>query len=50
MPPGIKGVIDFQNVTYSYGGQTVFQNLNLHVEAGEKIGIIGPSGGGRAQS
>ncbi len=48
MPTQIRGVIDFQNVTYAYNGQTVFQNLNLHIEQGEKIGIIGPSGGGKS--
>lgn len=48
MPPGTKGVIDFQNVTYAYNDQVVFQGLNLHVNQGEKIGIIGPSGGGKS--
>lgn len=48
MPPMIKGVIDFQNVSYSYNGQQVFSDLNLHIEQGEKIGIIGPSGGGKS--
>lgn len=48
MPPQIRGVIDFQNVTYAYNDQVVFQNLNFHVEQGEKVGIIGPSGGGKS--
>lgn len=48
MPPAIKGVIDFQNVSYAYNGQSVFQNLNMHIEQGEKVGIIGPSGGGKS--
>ncbi len=48
LPPKIKGVIDFQNVTYSYNNQMIFKNLNLHVEQGEKVGIIGPSGGGKS--
>jgi ABC-type bacteriocin/lantibiotic exporter with double-glycine peptidase domain len=47
MPPAIKGVIDFQNVSYAYNGQSVFQNLNMHIEQG-KVGIIGPSGGGKS--
>jgi ATP-binding cassette subfamily B protein len=48
IPPNIKGVIDFQNVTYSYNDQVIFHDLNLHIEHGEKVGIIGPSGGGKS--
>ena len=48
LPPTVRGVIDFQNVSYSYNGQPVFKGLNLHVEKGEKVGIIGPSGGGKS--
>ncbi len=48
MPPVIRGVIDFQNVSYSYNDQIVFQGLNLHIEQGEKVAIIGPSGGGKS--
>ncbi|MBL8122177.1 ABC transporter ATP-binding protein [Candidatus Saccharibacteria bacterium] len=48
VPPNIQGVIDFQNVSYSYQGRPVFQNLTLHINKGEKVGIIGPSGGGKS--
>lgn len=48
MPPTVRGVIDFQNVTYSYNDQVIFQDLNLHIDAGEKVGIIGPSGSGKS--
>jgi ABC-type bacteriocin/lantibiotic exporter with double-glycine peptidase domain len=48
LPPNIKGVIDFQNVSYSYNGRSVFNNLNLHIEEREKVAIIGPSGGGKS--
>ena len=48
MPPTTRGVVDFQNVSYAYNGQVVFQDLNLHIEQGEKVGIIGPSGGGKS--
>ncbi|QQS19221.1 ATP-binding cassette domain-containing protein [Candidatus Saccharibacteria bacterium] len=40
--------MDLQNVTYSYNGQVVFQNLNLHINQNEKVAIIGPSGGGKS--
>ena len=48
IPPTVRGVLDFQNVTYQYNDQVIFQNLNLHIEQGEKIGIIGPSGAGKS--
>jgi ABC-type bacteriocin/lantibiotic exporter with double-glycine peptidase domain len=48
LPPGIKGVLDFQNVSYAYKDQVIFEKLNLHINQGEKIGIIGPSGAGKS--
>lgn len=48
IPPNVHGVLDFQNVSYSYNDQVIFQNLNMHIEQGEKIGIIGPSGAGKS--
>jgi len=48
MPQDVHGVLEFQNVSYSYNGQTIFNGLNLRIEQGEKIGIIGPSGGGKS--
>ncbi|HPR09880.1 MAG TPA: ABC transporter ATP-binding protein [Candidatus Saccharibacteria bacterium] len=48
LPPNISGDINFENVSYSYNGQVVFNNLNLHIAQGEKVAIIGPSGGGKS--
>ncbi len=48
MPQKVSGVLDFQNVSYAYKDQVIFEKLNLHVKQGEKIGIIGPSGGGKS--
>jgi ATP-binding cassette subfamily B protein len=47
-----QGKITFDNVTFAYkdapDGQEVFSSLNLHVEPGEKIGLVGQSGGGKS--
>ncbi len=47
-----KGAIDFDDVTFAYkdapDGQEVFSNLNLQVQPGEKIGLVGQSGGGKS--
>ncbi|MFH0820676.1 MAG: ABC transporter ATP-binding protein [Candidatus Peregrinibacteria bacterium] len=43
-----NGKIAFKNVAFSYPqGSDVMQNLNLVVEPGEKVALIGPSGGGK---
>lgn len=48
MPQTIQGTVEFKNVSYSYKDQNVFQNLNFTIPAGQKVGIIGPSGGGKS--
>lgn len=46
--PITRGQIQFQNVSYSYNNAPVLSNLNMTIEPGEKIGIIGPSGSGKS--
>ena len=44
-----EGEIVFDNVSFSYpdDGNTVFTSLDLTVHKGEKLAIVGPSGGGK---
>lgn len=44
-----KGEIDFRDVSFEYPDDhnVVFRNLNLTIRAGEKVAIVGPSGGGK---
>jgi ABC-type bacteriocin/lantibiotic exporter with double-glycine peptidase domain len=46
--PMVTGQIEFQSVTYNYGSVPVLNNINLSIPAGQKVGIIGPSGGGKS--
>ncbi len=44
-----KGDVVFDHVGFSYpdDGNTVFTSLDLHVRPGEKLALVGPSGGGK---
>lgn len=44
-----KGNITFENVSFEYPDDhnIVFTNLNLSIKEGEKVAIVGPSGGGK---
>lgn len=45
----VKGKIRFNNVSFSYnnGKNTVLSNLNLSIDAGKTIALVGPSGAGK---
>lgn len=40
--------IELQNITIKFGVETVFANINLHIGAGEKFVVVGPSGQGKS--
>ena len=45
-----RGEIVFENVDFAYADQPdklLFKNLNLKIKAGEKVGLVGLSGGGK---
>jgi ATP-binding cassette subfamily B multidrug efflux pump len=45
----VKGDIRFDRVRFNYGkGQGLFEDLNLHIRAGEKVGLVGHSGAGKS--
>ncbi len=44
-----KGDIRFENVSFQYENNTpLFKKLNLTIRAGEKVGLVGYSGGGKS--
>ena len=51
IPPGERlgnNVIEFKNVSKSYGDRLLFEDLNFTVPNGAIIGIIGPNGAGKS--
>ena len=43
------GEIRFEHMSYQYrNGGHLFFDLNLHIHAGERIGLVGPSGAGKS--
>ncbi|MBE7733632.1 ABC transporter ATP-binding protein [Devosia faecipullorum] len=47
--PKVNGDIRFENVSFHYGrDKGVIEGLNLHVQPGEKIGLVGRSGAGKS--
>ncbi len=44
-----KGKIEFQNIWFGYEtGKDVFNDFNLTIKNGERVGIVGRSGGGKS--
>ncbi|MBQ4073964.1 MAG: ABC transporter ATP-binding protein [Clostridia bacterium] len=44
----VEGVIEFKNVTYAYDpSKEVLHDVNLRLEKGRKLALVGPSGGGK---
>jgi subfamily B ATP-binding cassette protein MsbA len=40
--------IEFKNVSFAYDTEHVLQNINLTIEKGKTIALVGPSGGGKS--
>lgn len=48
-PDSVKGEIEFKNLTFSYANtdSPVIENLNLKIEAGSTVALVGRSGSGK---
>jgi ABC-type multidrug transport system fused ATPase/permease subunit len=43
-----KPVIEFQNVTFSYGGKDILKDVSFKIPGGKTLGLVGPSGCGKS--
>lgn len=43
-----KDGIEFRNVNFAYAQEPVLKNINLKIEKGKMVAIVGPSGGGKS--
>ena len=43
-----RTVIELNAARKAYGGLTVFHDLNLHIERGDRIALVGPNGAGKS--
>lgn len=45
----VKGRVEFENVSFKYDeGGHVLKDINLNLEPGETVALVGPSGGGKS--
>lgn len=42
-----ENIVELKNISFSYGGKNVLEDVTLNVHKGDYLGIIGPNGGGK---
>lgn len=48
LPEHVRGEVEFDHVSFSYkANEPLIEDLNLHVDAGETVAIVGPTGAGK---
>ena len=46
--PKLQGEVEFRNVSFRYtADESVLKNVSLHIEPGETVAIVGPTGAGK---
>ncbi|MFW6435838.1 MAG: ABC transporter ATP-binding protein, partial [Halovenus sp.] len=42
------GAVTFENVTFAYGDQSVIRDVDVSVDGGTTVGVVGPTGAGKS--
>ena len=45
--PPLKGLVEYRDVSFGYGGTPVLSGVNLTIEPGTTVAFVGPSGAGK---
>jgi ATP-binding cassette, subfamily B, bacterial len=48
LAPALTGAVAFDDVVFSHGREAVLQGLNLRLEPGEKVALVGRTGAGKS--
>lgn len=43
-----QSAITFENVNFAYGDKQILNDINLNIEKGQTVALVGPSGGGKS--
>ena len=46
--PPVKGRIEFRDLNFAYNGKPVLENINLEIEQGKTVALIGKTGSGKS--
>ena len=41
-------MIDFKNISKTFGGEYILKDVNCRVNTGERVGVVGPNGAGKS--
>ena len=44
----VKSVIEFENISLSYGNRQILENINFKINEGQIFGMLGPNGVGKS--
>jgi ABC-type multidrug transport system fused ATPase/permease subunit len=48
-PEKLRGEIEFEHVAFSYDSDSpVLKDVNFHIQPGQMVGVVGPTGGGKS--
>lgn len=45
---GFEKALTLENVSFNYGDKQILKNININIEKGKTIALVGPSGGGKS--
>ncbi len=46
--PSLTGEIEFRNLSFSYNGHPVLQDINMKIRPGQRVAIVGQTGSGKS--